>query len=134
MIFPEIKHDSPNGYPRHASCLGSFLARHESRHGQPSVIADVGQKIIAFPSERRYLCRMPLVFEKDGFRFAFYSNDHRPIHVHVRKGDGEAIFNVEDLIELRESAGMKVRDLARAQELAEENKEIIIQKWHEHLG
>ena len=77
---------------------------------------------------------MPLVFEKDGFRFAFYSNDHRPIHVHVRKGDGEAIFNVEDLIELRESAGMKVRDLARAQELAEENKEIIIQKWHEHLG
>jgi hypothetical protein len=33
MIFPEMKHDSPNGSPRHASCLGSFLARHESRHG-----------------------------------------------------------------------------------------------------
>jgi hypothetical protein len=37
--------DPPNGYPRHASCLGSFLARQESRHGQPSVIADVRQKI-----------------------------------------------------------------------------------------
>jgi hypothetical protein len=60
--------------------------------------------------------------------------DHRPIHVHVRKGDGEAIFNVEDTVDLRESAGMKVRDLARAQELAEENKEIIIKKWYEHLG
>lgn len=77
---------------------------------------------------------MPLVFEKDGFRFAFYSNDHRPVHVHVRKGDGEAIFDVENAAELRESAGMKIRDLARAQELAEENRTLIIQKWHEHLA
>lgn len=73
-------------------------------------------------------------FEKDGFRFAFYSNDHRPVHVHVRKGDGEAIFDVENAVELRESAGMKIRDLARAQELAEENRTLIIQKWHEHLA
>lgn len=77
---------------------------------------------------------MPLVFEKDGFRFAFYSNDHRPLHVHVRKGDGEAIFDVEDSIQLRESAGMKVSDLARAQKLAEEHRNLIIQKWHEHLA
>ena len=77
---------------------------------------------------------MPLVFEKDGFKFAFYSNDHRPIHVHVRKGDGEVIFDVEDSVQLRESAGMKIRELARAQELAEENKNLIIQKWHEHLA
>jgi hypothetical protein len=38
--------DPPNGYPRHASCLGSFLARQESRHGQPSVIADVRRRNI----------------------------------------------------------------------------------------
>lgn len=61
---------------------------------------------------------MPQVFEKDGFKFFFYSNDHRPIHVHVRKGEGEAIFNVEGTVELRESYGMKVR------ELAEENRSI----------
>lgn len=77
---------------------------------------------------------MPQIFEKDGFRFAFYSNEHRPIHVHVRKGDGEAIFNVEDGVELRESHGMKLRDLARAQELAEENRMTIVKKWNEHLG
>ena len=77
---------------------------------------------------------MPLVFEKDGFKFAFYSNDHRPIHVHVRKGGGEAIFDVEDRVELRESIGMKVKELARAEELAEENRRIIIEAWHEHLG
>ena len=57
---------------------------------------------------------MPTVFQKEGFRFFFYSNDHRPVHVHVRYGEGEAVFIVADSVELRESAGMKVRDLARA--------------------
>jgi len=65
---------------------------------------------------------MPSVFEKEGFKFAFYSNDHRPMHVHVRKGGGEAIFDVEDRVELRESYGMKLRELSRAQELTEENQ------------
>jgi len=77
---------------------------------------------------------MPIIFEKDGFRFFFYSNDHRPIHVHVRKGDGEAVFNVEDGIDLRESQGLKLKELARAEELARENKKIIVEKWYEHLG
>ena len=27
---------------------------------------------------------MPIIFEQDGFKFFFYSNDHEPIHVHVR--------------------------------------------------
>lgn len=40
----------------------------------------------------------PTVFSKDGFRFFFYSNDHSPIHVHVRKGDGEAVFEVEEVV------------------------------------
>jgi hypothetical protein len=77
---------------------------------------------------------MPSVFEKEGFKFAFYSNDHRSMHVHVRKGGGEAIFDVEDRVELRESYGMKLRELSRAQELTEENQKLIIEKWHEHIG
>ena len=28
---------------------------------------------------------MPTVFTEGGYRFFFYSNEHRPIHVHVRK-------------------------------------------------
>jgi len=77
---------------------------------------------------------MPKVFEQDGYVFFFYSNDHRPVHVHVRFGGGEAVFNVEGDVELRESQGMKVRELAKAQQLAEENKALIRKKWHEHLG
>ena len=77
---------------------------------------------------------MPLIFETDGFKFAFYSNDHVPIHIHVRKAGAEAIFNIEDEISLRESLGFKIKDLTRAQELAEKNRELILVKWHEYIG
>ena len=77
---------------------------------------------------------MPKVFEKDGFRFFFYSNEHGPIHVHARYGDGEAVFDVEPVVELRESYGLRVAELSKAQKLAEEHRELIIEKWHEHLG
>jgi hypothetical protein len=77
---------------------------------------------------------MPKIFERDGYRFFFYSNEHRPIHVHVRYGGGEAVFEVEQRVELRESQGLKVRELAKAEELAAEHRELIIQKWHEHIN
>ncbi len=77
---------------------------------------------------------MPRVFERDGYRFFFYSNEHRPIHVHVRYGGGEAVFDVEHAVELRESQGLKVRELARAEELATEHRGLIIEKWNEHFS
>ena len=77
---------------------------------------------------------MPKVFDKDGFGFFFYSNDHRPIHVHVRHGDGEAVFDVEEGVDLRESQNMKMSELSKAQQLAVENRQLIVEKWHEHIG
>ena len=49
---------------------------------------------------------MPRIFEKDGFRFFFYSNEHSPVHVHVRYAGGEAVFVVGSAVELRESQGL----------------------------
>jgi hypothetical protein len=77
---------------------------------------------------------MPLVFEKDGYRFFFYSNEHEPIHVHVRHGGGEAVFEVDIVIELRESQGMKMAELSKALRLARQHRDLIVEKWHEHLG
>ena len=77
---------------------------------------------------------MPKIFEKDGYKFFFYSNEHRPIHVHVQYGDGEAVFELEESVELRESQGLKVRELSKAERLATEHRDIIIQKWHEHIN
>jgi hypothetical protein len=76
---------------------------------------------------------MPRIFEEDGYKFFFYSNEHPPIHVHVRYGAGEAVFTMEPEVELRESHGLKVRELSKAQVLAERHQALIIQKWHEHL-
>lgn len=70
---------------------------------------------------------MPKIFEKDGYRFFFYSNEHRPIHVHVRYGDGEAVFEVEQRVDLRESPGLKVGELKKAEELATEHRGLITQ-------
>ena len=77
---------------------------------------------------------MPVIFEKFGYRFFFYSNEHRPIHVHVRHGGGEAVFDVEEGVELRESQNLKVNELSRAQRLAKEHRTLIVEKWHEHVG
>ena len=77
---------------------------------------------------------MPTVFVEDGYRFFFYSNDHKPIHVHVRKGGGEAVFNVEGEVELREAVGFSVRELRQAEDLAKAHRELIIRCWHEHIG
>ncbi|HOZ49842.1 MAG TPA: DUF4160 domain-containing protein [Candidatus Hydrogenedentes bacterium] len=71
---------------------------------------------------------MPTVFEEDGYRFFFYSNEHVPIHVHVRYGGGEAVFDVENTVELRESQGMKMSELSKAQRLAQENRALILEK------
>ena len=76
---------------------------------------------------------MPTVFAKDGFRFFFYSNDHTPIHVPVKRGDGEAVFFVEGEVVLRESVGMKTSELAKAEDLAIEHQQLIVQKWHEYF-
>lgn len=77
---------------------------------------------------------MPKVFEKDGYTFFFYSNDHRPVHVHLKYGGGEAVFNVDEDVELRDSHGLKVRELAHAEMLAHAHRDLIMEKWNEHFG
>lgn len=64
----------------------------------------------------------------------FYSNDHTPIHAHVRKGDGKAVFSAEGKVVLRESVGMKTKELSKAEELANENRSDIVQKWNEYFN
>ena len=81
-----------------------------------------------------YTWMMPKIFEKEGYSFFFYSNDHAPIHVHVRRGGSEAVFVVEPEVELRESVGFNVRELSRAEDLIDDHLELIKQKWAEHLG
>lgn len=76
---------------------------------------------------------MPTLFIIFGLRFYFYSNEHLPIHVHVKNADGEAKFEV-DPVNLIDNRGIKRKDISLAEYLIEENKEIIIAKWKEYHG
>ncbi len=74
---------------------------------------------------------MPEIFRKYGFIFFFYTNEHLPIHVHVRKGEGEAKFVIENTNEvvLYNSYNMKVKELAKAEKLVIKHKDEIINAW-----
>ncbi len=65
---------------------------------------------------------MPTLFTVFGVRFFFYSNEHLPIHVHVRNPDGEARFDVESM-EWIAKYGLKKKDLKLAESLIEENRD-----------
>ena len=74
---------------------------------------------------------MPEVFRLEGYVFFFYANEgNEPLHVHVRKAGGFAKFWIEPVL-LDYSHGMKTKDLARAEELIDQNIELIRSKWNE---
>lgn len=56
---------------------------------------------------------MPKIFEYLGFIFFFYSNDHKPLHVHARYGEYESVIELEILegklvnIKFKRSTGYK---------------------------
>jgi hypothetical protein len=77
---------------------------------------------------------VPEVFRREGYVFFFYSNEgQEPVHVHVRRAGGSAKFWMEP-IGLDHSIGMKTRELARAEELIVENRNLIQEKWDETFG
>ena len=52
------------------------------------------------------------------------------MHIHVSSPDGEAKFWIEPL-RLEYSEGLKVTELARAEELIEAHMDLIRRKWNE---
>lgn len=73
---------------------------------------------------------MPEIFRFFGIRFFYFSNDHLPIHVHIKNADGVAKFNIEP-IELIENKGIKKKDILLAESIIEENKDLIISHWND---
>lgn len=87
----------------------------------------------------------------NGFSFSFYSNDHLPMHVHVKKGGEECVFFlgairfeeneagetvtvVEEAPSLRVNRSMNRLDVRRALSVIEAGQAQMMAKWKEHLG
>ena len=76
---------------------------------------------------------MPEIFRYAGIRFFFFSNEHLPIHIHVKNSDGTAKFTVNP-VQLIESQGMKNKELNSAEEMIRENEDLIVLRWKEYFG
>ena len=81
---------------------------------------------------------MGKIFEYFGFIFYFFSNEHEPIHMHVKKSGEECIFDliIEDgaLVRLdrREKTGadpLSSKDEATAREFITLYWKEIVEKW-----
>ena len=73
---------------------------------------------------------MPTIFTIFNMRFAFYSDDHDPVHVHIMRGGCEAKFNVQP-VEMVYNHGFKRHDISLIKSLVEENADVIIERWQE---
>ena len=76
---------------------------------------------------------MPTIFNKNGFRFFFYSNDHLPKHVHVEKSGKTAKFNLNpiELIISKKFSALELRDIRI---LIQDNLKLIEQRWDEYFN
>ncbi len=76
---------------------------------------------------------MPIVIKIRGIRFYFYSDDHEPIHIHVKGHGGEAKIEVEPQVVLVYSRGFSRNDIGKIMEIVRANRDAIIAKWKEHF-
>jgi hypothetical protein len=76
----------------------------------------------------------PTLLLKDGLRFYFFSREETRMHVHVQHADGEAKFWLSPKVELALNKGLKAKQVAKAQELVEENQDAFRKAWSAHFG
>jgi hypothetical protein len=80
---------------------------------------------------------VPRVFDWNGYRFFFYSNEgdpQEPLHVHVRKGGYVAKFWLDPVVSLANSWGFTSKELTRLDQVVRERESDIRSKWHEYFG
>jgi hypothetical protein len=72
---------------------------------------------------------MPTVLLFEGFRFFFFSKEHLPPHIHIEKDGISLKINLLNSIVI-ENQGFKPKDLKRALEIFEINKDEFLNKWN----
>ena len=76
---------------------------------------------------------MPTLFTIFGLRFYFYSDEHLPIHVHIRNSNGRAKIQVDPEVALIENKGIKPNDIKKALFLVRLYKKQITESWYEYF-
>jgi len=76
---------------------------------------------------------MGTIHWQDGFRFAIWTMDHPPAHVHAYYGDGVAIIEIESLF-IRKAVNMKPRDVVKAVRIVNDNAGKFAKEWRRIHG
>lgn len=77
---------------------------------------------------------MPTLLVVFGYRFYFFLNEHRPIHVHIKAKSGKAKIELEPEVRVVYSKGLKDQELSKAIELCNMYKEEFVAAWHKRFG
>jgi len=72
---------------------------------------------------------LPILLNKNGFKFFFYANEHEPKHIHIMNGSGFAKVELENLKVVQNY--FKAKDLKLALEIVKENKNDFERIWDE---
>jgi len=72
---------------------------------------------------------MPTILRASGFAVMIYTDDHRPMHVHVWHQGHEAVFEFEGEIHIRENFGMNRAQMGTALRLVEDNVDMLRTEW-----
>jgi hypothetical protein len=76
---------------------------------------------------------MPEIHRENGFVFFFWSNDHRPPHVHIKKAGATAELALETG-KVVWSEGFRGREVRQIESIFKENSGKIWSKWHNRFG
>lgn len=79
---------------------------------------------------------MPKVFEWNGYRFHFYSDEgdpREPVHIHVRKGRDNAKFWLRPDVTLAFNRGFAPQVLSELVRVIEARRELIEGVWHDYF-
>jgi hypothetical protein len=78
---------------------------------------------------------MPVALRLGPYRFFFWSRENNePPHVHVMRERLEAKFWLEPVVEIAENWGFARHELNRIARLVQENRDVLLEQWHEHFN
>jgi hypothetical protein len=76
--------------------------------------------------------KIPKVLKIDGFRFFFFSNEHTPEHIHIKKGNMYARIEIETL-EVTDSYNCNSKEIKKMISIVKKNQKILQGKWNEYF-
>jgi len=80
---------------------------------------------------------MPKLFEWNGYRFHFYSDEgipREPVHIHVRKGRDNAKFWLYPEVIVAYNRGFSSREQSELARVVEQRRDEIERAWNDHFS